>query len=118
MKKILLYVIAIPVGLIASMLLPAYFSKVFEWFIFFDVIREFLDNYFLKFIGGWIAVGVTALIVPKFKITFGVIMLVFSIIASYYMFSKGDVFNYLFVIGGIVALILVGTVYSKLNEDE
>jgi hypothetical protein len=118
MKKILLYVIAIPVGLIASMLLPALFSKIFEWFIFFDVIREFLDNYFLKFISGWIAVGVTASIVPNFKITFGVIMLVFSIIASYYMFSKGDAFNYLFVIGGIVALILVGTVYSKLNEDE
>jgi hypothetical protein len=117
MKKSLLYVIAIPVGLIASVLLPAYFSKVFEWFIFFDVIREFLDNYFLKFISGWIAVGVTALIVPKFKITFGAIMLALNIIASCYMFSKGDVFNYLFVVGGIVALILVGKIYPKLNEN-
>jgi len=45
-------------------------------------------------------------------------MLVSNIIASYYMFSKGDVFNYLFVIGEIVALILFGMVYSKLNVDE
>jgi hypothetical protein len=100
------------------MLLPAYFSKVFEWFIIFDVMLDFFHNYFLKFISGWIAVGVTAFIVPKFKITFGLIMLAFNIIASCYMFSKGDVFNYLFVVGGIVALILVKTIYPKLNEDE
>jgi hypothetical protein len=118
MKKIILYVIAIPVGLIASMLLPAFFSKIFDWFIPFDGINDFLDNYFLKFIGGWIAVGITAMIVPKYKILFGTIMLIFNIIASYYMYSQGDDFNYLFVIGGIIALILVGTQLSRTNEEE
>jgi hypothetical protein len=117
MKKILLYIIAIPVGLIASMLLPAFFSKVFDWFIPFDGITEFLDNYLLKFIGGWIAVGITAMIVPKYKIIFGIIMLILNVIASFYMITNGDDFNYLFVIGGIVALILVGTQFSKLSKD-
>jgi hypothetical protein len=92
-------------------LLPALFSKIFEWFIPFDGIREFLDNYFLRFIGGWITVGVTAFIVPRYKIIFGGIMLVFITFASYYMFSKGDDFNFLFVIGGLVALIVVGRLY-------
>jgi hypothetical protein len=45
-------------------------------------------------------------------------MLALNIIASYYMFSKGDVFNYLFVVGGIIAFILVRKIYPKLNENE
>lgn len=118
MKKILLYAIAIPGGLVASTLLPAFFSKILEWFIPFDGIREILDNYFLKFMGGWISVGIAAMIVPKYKFIFGVIMLALNIIASFYMFSKGDDFNFLFVLGGIIALILVGTQFKKLNEGE
>ena len=118
MKKTLLYIIAIPIGLVASILLPAFFSRIFQLFIPFEGITEFLDNYFLSFIGGWIAVGITALIVPQHKIIFGVIMLVLNIIASYYLFSKGNDFNYLFIIGGIVSLILVGIEFSKPNENE
>ncbi|WP_024479275.1 hypothetical protein [Cellulophaga baltica] len=118
MKKILLYVIAIPVGLIASMLLPAFISKIFDWFIPFDGINMFLDNYFLKFIGGWIVVGFTAMIVPKYKLIFGTVMLMLNFVASYYIYSQGDDFNYLFVLGGIIALILVGTQFSKMTQEE
>ncbi|MCG2459460.1 hypothetical protein K8352_01720 [Flavobacteriaceae bacterium F89] len=118
MKKVLLFIIAIPIGLIASMILPNLFSKIFTIFIPFDSITNFLDIYFMKFISGWIAVGITVIIVPSHKILFGLIMLGLNLLSAYYMFiSIGDEFNYLFVVGGILPLIFTFLEYSNKKTD-
>lgn len=107
MKKTLLYIIAIPVGLIASMVLPKIFETMLDLFIAFDTINNFIDNYIMKIISGWIAVGVAALIAPSKKILFGIIMLLLNIVATIYMYTKGAELNYLFIIGGILAFVFV-----------
>ncbi|WP_033960435.1 hypothetical protein [Psychroserpens jangbogonensis] len=116
MKKTTLYIIAIPLGLVASIFLPIYFSKILHYFSPIEGITEFFDNYLITIFGGYIGVFIPALIVPKHKIIFGFIMLAICIISSFYMYSKGDDFNYLFVIGGLLGLI-VGTQFSKFNAD-
>ena len=47
MKKILQYSISIPIGVVSSILLPAYFKKIFQFFIPFEGIVEFLDDIIL-----------------------------------------------------------------------
>lgn len=106
-KKILLYIIAIPAGLIASTILPSIFSKILNFFIPFRTITDFLDLYFLKFISGWIAVGIAGLVAPSHRILFASIMLGLNLLAAFYMYSLGDEFNYLFVLGGIAPLVLL-----------
>ncbi|MDH6209169.1 hypothetical protein M2254_000753 [Chryseobacterium sp. BIGb0186] len=44
MKKTLLYIFAIPLGLIASIILPAIFSKVLVFFIPFESLNNFIDK--------------------------------------------------------------------------
>ena len=107
MKKNLLYIIAIPIGLIASMVLPKIFETILDLFIPFDTINNFIDNYIMKIISGWIAIGVTALIAPSKKILFGIIMLLLNIVATIYLYSNGAELNYLFIIGGILAFVFV-----------
>lgn len=116
MKRILLYIFAIPIGLIASLILPTIFSKIFDLFIPFDAINNFLDTYLITALAGWMAVGISALVAPSKKILFASVMLILNIIASVYMFQKGDSFNYMFIIGGILALILI--IYGKMNEEK
>ena len=116
MKRVLLYIFAIPIGLIASFILPTIFSKIFDYFIPFDAINNFLDTYLITALAGWIAVGISALVAPSKRILFASIMLILNIIATVYMFQKGDNFNYMFIIGGILALILI--TYGELNKEK
>lgn len=116
MKKILLYIFAIPIGLTASIILPAIFSKIFDYFIPFENVNDFLDKYLITILSGWIAVGITFLIAPSKKIFFAGIMLLLNIIASIYLSSKGDQLNYLFIVGGALAFISV-IIYDKKLKD-
>ncbi len=116
MKKKALYIIAIPLGLIASMVLPKIFEKILDLFIPFDGINNFIDNYIMKLFSGWIAVGITVLIAPSKKIIFGIVMLILNIVATIYMYTTGADFNYLFVIGGVLAFIFV--IMENLNKKE
>jgi len=104
MKNLIRYIIAIPIGIIASVLLPKWFEIIFDTFLPFDFINNFIDNYFLKFIAGFVATGITLLIVPNKKILFGVIVVVLNIASSIHLYCKGGGFNYLFLIGSIVPL--------------
>ena len=107
MKRTLLYVFAIPIGLLASIILPAIFSKIFDVFIPFESVNNFIDKYIITILCGWIAVGITALVAPSKKSLFAGIMLFLNIIASIWMYTKGDNFNYLFVIGGALAFVFI-----------
>lgn len=115
MKKILLYIFAIPIGIIASVVLPALYSNILKRFIPFDSINYFLENYFLTFASGWIAIGVTALIAPSKKILFGGIALALNVFASIYMYYLGDSLNYLFIVGGSLSLVFVISNYKNEN---
>ncbi len=116
MKKAVLYILAIPVGLIASMVLPKIFETILDIFIPFEGINNFIDNHIMKIISGWIAVGVTVLMVPSKKVLFGIIMLELNLLAAVYMYQKGDEFNYLFIIGGILAFIF--TLLENTNKNQ
>jgi len=121
MKKTLLYIFAIPIGLIASAVLPKIFSFIINIFIPFDGVIHVIDNYILKSLSGWIAVGITAMMVPSYKILYGLIMFGLCIIATLYMYYQGDRFNYLFLIGGILALIILiinntNNMFNKEND--
>ncbi|SUX48515.1 hypothetical protein [Chryseobacterium indoltheticum] len=107
MKKTLLYIFAIPLGLIASIILPAIFSKVLIFFIPFESVNNFVDKYVITILCGWIAVGITALIAPSRKILFSGLMLILNIIATIWMFTNGDNFNYFFIIGGALSFVSV-----------
>lgn len=117
MKKNLLYIGAIPIGLVASMVLPKIFEIVLNLFIPFDVINNFIDNYIMKILSGWIAVGMTMFIAPSRKKIFGIIMLLMNVAAIVYTYSKGAQFNYLFIIGGILAFIFVTVVISGEEKE-
>jgi hypothetical protein len=117
MKKTLLYIFAIPVGLIASMVLPNIFEKILDLFIPFEGINNFIDNYLMKIMSGWIAVGITVLIAPSKKILYGIIMLLLNILASIYMYTIGDKFNYLFIIGGVLAFVFAIMEHSNKKEE-
>ncbi len=107
MKKTLLYIIAIPLALIASSILPNYFLKILDYFIPFDVIIDFFDKYLMNVFSGYIAVAFTVLIAPAKKILLGSITLLLNIIAIIYVYTQGAEFNYLFAIGGVLALIIM-----------
>lgn len=111
--KNLPYVFAIPLGLIASVILPAIFYKILSFFIPFENVNNFIDKYILTILCGWIAVGITALIVPAKKILFGSIMLALNIISTIWMYFKGDDLNYLFIIGGFFSLLFVITIKKE-----
>lgn len=117
MKKILLFVVAIPLGLIASAVLPAIFSKILEMFMPFEAFTIFANDYLMVVLSGWIAVGITSFVVPSYKILFGSLMLGLSLIASTYMYYLGDEFNYLFLVGGILGLLLVIS-YERQKRSE
>jgi hypothetical protein len=117
MKKTVLYIIAIPIGLIASMVLPKIFETILDFFIPFEGINNFIDNYIMKIFSGWIAVGVTVLVAPSKKILLGIVMLLLNIVATIYMYTKGDEFNYLFIIGGILAFIFAIMENSNKKEE-
>lgn len=123
MKKTILYIIAIPVGLLASMVLPKIFEFVLDVFIPFEVINDFLDNYLMKFLSGWIAVGIPVLIAPSKKILYGIIMLGLNLSAVLYMFNLSGEFNYLFLIGGVLVFIFIlflnseNELYQIENQD-
>lgn len=123
MKKIILYIIAIPVGLLASMVLPKIFEFVLDVFIPFEVINDFLDNYLMKFLSGWIAVGIPVLIAPSKKKLYGIIMLGLNLSAVIYMYNASDEFNYLFLIGGVLVFIFIlflnseNKLYQIENQD-
>ena len=116
MKKSILYIIAIPIGIIASMVLPKIFETILDRFIPFEGINNFFDNHIMKIFSGWIVVSVTALVAPSKKILFGVIVLLLNTVATIYMHTKGDELNYLFIIGGILALIF--TIVANSNGKE
>lgn len=117
MKKTLLSIIAIPVALIASMVLPKIFESILDLFIPFEGINNFIDNYIMKILSGWIAVGITVLIAPSKKIIYGMFMLLLNIVASIYMYTKGAEFNYLFIICGILAFIFAIMENSNKKEE-
>ena len=116
MKRVLLYIFAIPIGLTASLILPTIFSKIFDYFMPFDAINKFFDTYLITALAGWISVGVSAFVAPSKKILFACIMLILNIVASIYMFQKGDSFNYIFIIGGLLALILI--IFVDMNKEK
>lgn len=113
MKNTLRYILAIPAGIIASLILPTFFMWILKLFIPFDFITNFMENYLLPVFAGWVAVGFTIIIVPKRQFLFGVIMLLLNIIGSTYMYYAGEDFNYLFLIGGLIPL---GIVYLSTKE--
>ncbi|WP_282073202.1 hypothetical protein [Polaribacter atrinae] len=104
MKNTLRYIFAIPLGILVSMILPKWFMFIFNTFIPFDFINQFIENYLLTVFEGWVAVGVTVIIVPKRQILFGAIQVILNVIGAIYMYKLNNDFNYLFLIGGLVAL--------------
>ena len=104
MKNTLRYIFAIPLGILASMILPKWFMFLFNTFIPIDFINQFMENYLLTIFAGWVAVGFTIIIVPKRKIVFAVIVVLLNLISAIYWYKIGNDFNYLFLIGGFIGL--------------
>lgn len=117
MKKILLYIFAIPIGLLASIILSAIYSNVLKYFIPFESISSFLEKYLITILCGWIAVGVTAICAPSKRILFAGIMVALNVFTSYWLYTKGDDFNYLFVIGGFLCFFYILINKDKLTES-
>ena len=99
-KNILRYIFAIPLGILASMILPKWFMFLFNNFIPFDLINQFIEDYLLAIFAGWLTVGFTIIIAPKRKILFGIVQVIINLISAIYMHKIGNNFNYLFLIGG------------------
>lgn len=114
-KNTLRYILAIPLAIVASMILPKWFMFIFNIFIPFDFINQFIETYLLSVFAGWITVGVTFLIAPKRKILFALIQLTLNLIAIIYMFKIGGDFNYLFLIGTLLCLLMFS---FKFIEDK
>ena len=107
MKNILRYILAIPIGVIASMILPKIFMLIFNLFIPFESITNFIEQYLLAFFAGWVAVGFTILIAPRRRILFGIIQIILNLLSIIYMYTVNGDFNYMFLIGGIISLLMM-----------
>lgn len=114
MRNTLLFIVAIPLGFIASAILPNILVFIYK-LLSPAYLNDFWDNYFIKSFCGWIAIAIPILIVPSYKILFGSIMLGISLLSTIYMYSTGDDFNYLFLLGGGAALFYYKLDLSKEN---
>jgi hypothetical protein len=117
MKNTLRYIFAIPIAIIISMILPKWFIFISNYFIPFEFIIQFIENYLIKFIAGWITVSVTIIIVPKRRVLFGALQLVLNLIGAIYMYKINNDFNYMFLIGGIIGLYLGYLVITGQNKE-
>lgn len=115
-KRILLYIFAFPIGIVASAVLPKLFEYPIRFFIPFEFIREFLITYFLKLISGWIVVAITMLLAPSRKIVYGVVVVLLNLASAIFLYTNGQELNYLFIIGGVIALTVYSTVGSETLE--
>lgn len=107
MKKILLYIFAIPLGIISAAILPIIYSHVLSYFIPFQFVDSFLQKYLIPFLGGWIAVAVTAVCAPSKRLLFAGIMLLINILTSLWMFRMGDNLDYMFILGSIACFVYI-----------
>lgn len=106
MKDFLRYFFAIPLGVLASIIIPAIYTNIIGRFVPFEFANNLFETYLLPVFAGYFSVLVPILIVPKYKIHFGVVSFFMTTISIIYLYLKGDDFNYLFLLGSVIGLIL------------
>lgn len=106
MKDFLRYFFAIPLGVLASIIIPAIYTNIIGRFVPFEFANNLFETYLLPVFAGYFSVLVPILIVPKYKIHFGVVSFFITTISIVYLYLKGDDFNYLFLLGSLIGLVL------------
>lgn len=106
MKKIFLYILAIPIGLLLSSILPVIYGNILEHFIPFESISNLLKSYIIPVSSGSILTGTIIFIVPNYKKIFG-IGSVFLTIILVFVFLEWSLYYFIYLLGQIFALFLL-----------
>ena len=104
MKNILLYIIAIPVGLIASIIIPSLLEYIIIYFIPFETLVIFLQLWFLKLVAGSLTTVIPTLIVPNRKKLFFYATLALALFATICEYKRSGDFNYLYLMGALMGI--------------
>lgn len=111
MKKAILYIVAIPSGVLTSILLSVILGYIFEFLnLINDTVYYFGGNYFLPLIAGSVLVSIPYQLAPGYKKIFGSVGMVTNLLCILYtvntvdpnLFSTSNIF---FFIGGAVTYI-------------
>ena len=117
-KNILRYIFAIPIGVIASIILPKWFMFLFNKFIPLDFITDFIGLYLIKVFAGLVAIGFTVIIAPKKKTIFSILQIILMLISLIYDYNVNGDFNYLFLLGGVIGLFLSNSILKAKSNIE
>jgi hypothetical protein len=117
MKKILLYIIALPLGVLLSSILPMIYSNILDHFIPFEFLSKLLKSYIIPVTSGSILTGTIIFIVPDYKKIFG-FGSVFLTILSVFVFLEWSSYNVIYLLGQIFALFLLRNEgYCKIDRQ-
>lgn len=115
MKKVLLYVFALPIGILLSSILPVIYGNILEHFIPFELISNVLKSYLIPFFSGSILIGSTMFIVPDYKKIIGFVNVILTVILIF-IFLEWTVYYFLYLLGNIFAFLIF--INSDLIENE
>jgi hypothetical protein len=106
MKKTLLYIIALPLGVLLSSILPMIYSNILDHFIPFEFLSKLLKSYIIPVSSGSILTGTIIFIVPDYKKIFGCGS-VFLTIILVFVFLEWSLYYVIYLLGQILALFLL-----------
>ncbi len=115
--KICRFIFAIPLAIVASLILPIIYKYILNYFIPWDFANEVIDNYLIPFFAGSIIIGTSYLIAPRFKFIYATITFVLCLIAIYVDLTKSNTINYIFILGCIFGLIIICFDFFKKNDE-
>ena len=118
MNKILLYIFALPVGLLLSSILPMIYGNILDHFMTFESISNILKSYIIPVSSGSILTAAIVLIVPDYKKIFGYASVVLTIVIIF-VFLEWTLFYGFYLLGQIFGLLfLIKEGYSEIDNIE
>lgn len=115
--KIIRLIFAIPLAILASIIIPSINRYILKYFIPWDFANQIIDNYFIPFVAGSVTIGAAYLIAPRFKIGYAVTTFLICLFSIYLDYSKSDSINYVFAVGSGFGLIIT-FIDSFKNKEE
>jgi hypothetical protein len=118
MNKNLLYIFALPLGLLLSSILPMIYGIILEHFIPFESLSNILKSYMIPVSSGSILTAAIVLIVPDYKKIFGYASVVLTIVIIF-VFLEWTLFYGFYLLGQIFGLLfLIKERYSEIDNIE
>jgi hypothetical protein len=118
MKKILLFIVALPLGLLLSSILPMIYGIILDHYIPFESLSNILKSYIIPVSSGSILTAAIVLIVPDYKKIFGYASVVLTIVIIF-VFLEWTLFYGFYLLGQIFGLLfLIKERYSEIDNIE